>query len=457
MVFSLYGAPAGGNRIGTIVTNTLSLANGLYSVVLDFGAGAFTGDTRWLDVAVVTNGLTCELSPRVQVTPAPYAIFAASAGTVTNGAITSAQLAVGAVGNINLGDSVVNTDNIAHGQVVKSLNGQTDAVTLSAGSGLALTTNGNTLEFSSTCGNCVGSNNDLVDFASVGKQVAVLLYTNGVGTEYTILTQSGAGCLTHMYFSGLSSTAMRIRVYVDGETAPSIDMASDLGTGYHGNTLSPAGNSQMGATGGIFNNYHIPFGNGIRVAVIPSSTPSDPTLWWLIRGTQNLPLVVAGQTLPSTARLHLYRNEWATVYPLQEFNLFNVASGNGLVYQVTVAAVGNNAAGQANMDYLQGEMRGYFNGSGTATLLSSGTDDFFLASAYFSHEGLYWGEAAGLTSLNTSAGNNSFSAYRLFTQDPLMFQNGMRLTLKCGEQVNGITVGSPQITQYATYSWVYQW
>lgn len=463
MIFALYDSVTGGNQIGSAITNSSTLVNGLYSVNLDFGPVAFSGSARWLDITITHGGTAQELSPRIQVLPTPYAQFATVAATVTNGAITTAQIAAGAVTASTLALNAVNATNIASGQVVKSLNGLTDATVLSAGTGLVLSTNGNSLQLSATGGSLIASNNNLIPFTSVGKQVGALTLTNGVGVEYTVLSQSGAGCLTHMYFSGDGVSAMRIRVYVDGAAIPSIDMANDLGTGYAFSgyspspTYSPPGNSQMGQYGGIYNNYHIPFGNGIRVTVWPMWAPATSNLWWTIRGTQNLPLVVAGQTLPSSARLYLYRNEWLTVNPLTEFNLCNVTNGHGLVYQVMVAAYGNNYNGNANMNYLEGQVRAYFGGSTNATLLSSGTEDFFLGSGYFNQNELYEGEAAGLTSLNETAGNNSFSAYRLFTQDPFCFQNGLRLTLKCGEQINGVTIGTPQITTYATYTWVYQW
>jgi hypothetical protein len=167
MVFKLYDAVTTGNQIGSTITTSPTLANGLFSVNLDFGAGAFNGSARWLDITV-SNGVAQTLSPRVQVLPAPYAQFAAVAATVTNGAImnaqlagnavataniqnnaiTTAQIANGAVTNGNLTANAVNATNIASGQVVKSLNGLTDNLILSAGANLALFTNGNTLQIS---------------------------------------------------------------------------------------------------------------------------------------------------------------------------------------------------------------------------------------------------------------------------------------------------------------------
>ncbi len=169
MTFKLYDALTSGGQIGSTISNSPTLANGLFSVNLDFGAGAFNGAARWLDITVQAGTNTAEtLSPRVQVLPTPYAQFAALAATVTNGAIMNAQLAAsaiataniqnnavtttqianGAVTNRNLTANAVNATNIANGQVVKSLNGLTDAVSLSAGNNVTLTTNGNALQIS---------------------------------------------------------------------------------------------------------------------------------------------------------------------------------------------------------------------------------------------------------------------------------------------------------------------
>lgn len=456
MVSSLYDAPMGGKQLGGSLTNRLIVVDGFYSVTLDFGVDAFPGPARWLDISAFIGGTLNGPFPRVPVTPIPYAMYATGAGAVTNRAIASAQLAAGAVANINLASSAVMGNNIAGGQVVRSLNGLADVVNLSTDTGLGLTTSGNTLQLSDV--SVAGTNANLTVFTSVGKDVGALLHNNDGAREYIVLNQPGAGCLTHMFFSGIDLSPMRIRVYVDGETNASIDMANDLGTGFANNQFNPStvtnvfATSQMGACGrvSIYNNYHIPFGNGVRVTVYPMWTPSETNISWTIRGTQNLPLMVGGQILPPNARLKLYRNEWYAAQPLEEFNLCAVQSGPGQVYEIFVAN-----SGSANLNFLEGQVRGYFNGSTTATLLSSGTEDFFLGAGYFWQNKLYYSEPAGLTSLNQSA--NYFSAYRLYTQDPVCFQDGLRLTLRCGEQVDGVTIGNPETTAYATYTWVYQW
>lgn len=86
--FSLWDAagtgepPTGGTQIGATQTFTnTAVAGGIFSVVLnsgdEFGAQAFNGDARWLQVEVCadsTCAATTVLGPRQPVTAAPYAL-----------------------------------------------------------------------------------------------------------------------------------------------------------------------------------------------------------------------------------------------------------------------------------------------------------------------------------------------------------------------------------------------
>jgi hypothetical protein len=71
---------------------------------------------------------------------------------VTNGAITSAQLAADSVATGKIQDSAVTAGQIASGQVVKSLNGLTDAVSLTQGPNITINTVGNSLQISAPAG-----------------------------------------------------------------------------------------------------------------------------------------------------------------------------------------------------------------------------------------------------------------------------------------------------------------
>lgn len=62
---------------------SILVVNGLFTVdpPLDFGASAFDGSGRWIELKVRTSGVGpyTTLSPRTAVTPVPYAIYAANA------------------------------------------------------------------------------------------------------------------------------------------------------------------------------------------------------------------------------------------------------------------------------------------------------------------------------------------------------------------------------------------
>ncbi|MGA9349147.1 MAG: hypothetical protein WBW48_10125 [Anaerolineae bacterium] len=81
--FSLWDAASGGAQIGTTQTATsVTVSNGLFTVQLDFGSAAFTGDARWLEIAVrcpAGSGSYTTLTPRQPLTAAPYALYAKGA------------------------------------------------------------------------------------------------------------------------------------------------------------------------------------------------------------------------------------------------------------------------------------------------------------------------------------------------------------------------------------------
>lgn len=91
--FALCDAATGGSALGTKTVAAAPVTNGLYTVALDFGANAFDGNARWLALSVRTNGgiIWTTLTPRLALTPTPYAIRATTAGGVS-GVIPDSQL-----------------------------------------------------------------------------------------------------------------------------------------------------------------------------------------------------------------------------------------------------------------------------------------------------------------------------------------------------------------------------
>jgi trimeric autotransporter adhesin len=83
--FALFNTNQAGIAIAGPVTNIATVvSNGLLTTTVDFGANAFMGGSNWLEIAVQTNGGSgfVTLTPRQQVTPTPYALFAENADSL---------------------------------------------------------------------------------------------------------------------------------------------------------------------------------------------------------------------------------------------------------------------------------------------------------------------------------------------------------------------------------------
>lgn len=78
MEFKAFTAPTAGTQLGSTATlPTVQVTNGIFTVMLDFGALTFRGADVFLDISVRPSGSAnplTPLTPRQQVTSAPYAI-----------------------------------------------------------------------------------------------------------------------------------------------------------------------------------------------------------------------------------------------------------------------------------------------------------------------------------------------------------------------------------------------
>jgi len=79
LTLKLYDAVTNGAQVGaTADLRAQGVTNGLFTVTLDFGADAFAGEARWLEIQVRTNGAAAyiTLTPRQPLTATPYALYA---------------------------------------------------------------------------------------------------------------------------------------------------------------------------------------------------------------------------------------------------------------------------------------------------------------------------------------------------------------------------------------------
>ena len=94
LTFTLFSVSSGGSALAGPLTNSATtVSNGLFTTLVDFGPGVFTGTSNWLEIAVRTNGTGgfTTLAPRQQLTPTPYAITAEN--------VVSGGLAAGTYGS----------------------------------------------------------------------------------------------------------------------------------------------------------------------------------------------------------------------------------------------------------------------------------------------------------------------------------------------------------------------
>jgi len=103
--FTLYDAATVGSPVGSpVIVGTLGVTNGLFTTELTYGATAFDGNARWLEIGVRPSGSVSNytiLSPRQALTATPYAVRAIS----VSGGLAATNL-IGKINDTNLSVNV---------------------------------------------------------------------------------------------------------------------------------------------------------------------------------------------------------------------------------------------------------------------------------------------------------------------------------------------------------------
>ncbi|MBK8466110.1 MAG: tail fiber domain-containing protein [Chloracidobacterium sp.] len=105
--FKLFDLVSGGTQQGsTLQRLNVAVANGIFAVSLDFGAGTLPGADRYLDIAVRTagGGVFTALTPRNKVNSSPYSVKSLNS-TTADAATNATQL-----GGVAASQYVVTTD-----------------------------------------------------------------------------------------------------------------------------------------------------------------------------------------------------------------------------------------------------------------------------------------------------------------------------------------------------------
>jgi hypothetical protein len=129
--FCLFGSAGGADLLACHAPlESVAVTQGVFAVRLDFGAAAFAGDERFLEIRVrpdaSTAGFTV-LAPRQVISANPYALHALSVDDdaigsvqIANGTILGADLVPGAVGTSQLANAAVSLAKLAANSVDSS-------------------------------------------------------------------------------------------------------------------------------------------------------------------------------------------------------------------------------------------------------------------------------------------------------------------------------------------------
>jgi hypothetical protein len=129
----------------------------------------------------------------------------------------------------------------------------------------------------------------------------------------------------------------RLRLYIDGESTPSIDVKlleiasvsfnADIGTN-PAQDGSPWGHDLFGKTannGGVYSTFRVPFQSSIRSTIEAAPGCADASVYWfIIRGVEGMPVQLGEDfILPANAKLNIQRNVNVTLQVCLHFNRFS--------------------------------------------------------------------------------------------------------------------------------------
>lgn len=239
LTFTLYYSPATMFLIAGPLTNSaVAVTNGLFTVTLDFGTNVFNGRACELEIGVRTNGSADDftlLSPRQQVTPAPYALYAPSAGTSATAGSAGSVAAANITGTMALAQlpAVVLTNNASDVTLSGDFSGSGAGVTnlnaASLASGIVDDTRLSTNVALRAGGNRFSGSQEVFDTVFIGPEALDQQQTNspaaaGSTDQWQSFTAGQSGALTRIALevgspTDPSSSPGTIRIYAGEGTA----------------------------------------------------------------------------------------------------------------------------------------------------------------------------------------------------------------------------------------------
>lgn len=354
--FKLFDALSGGTQIGATVTNNaVAVSGGVFTTMLDFGANAFPGAARWLEISVrpAGGGAFTLLNPRQSIGTVPYALRSLTAGNAAQlGGVDAARyVQQDASNNVSVGGNLTVSGtfsaNVINAQTQFNLGGQRILAANLANSSLSLglfsgNTTGNFNTFLGTgAGNAnpTGSSNVFVG-DSAGLKNTTGSGNSFVGSSAGAENLGGAGNSYFGHLAGQFNTAGINNSFFGKQAGQNTTSSRNSFFGFEAGKANLGGsfNSFFGASAGAQNTAGAAnsfFGDGAGTA---NTTGSSNSFFGGLAGGEN----TAGQANAFFGQLSGLRNQGNN----NTFLGFAAGSNTGITTPLTGGGntvVGSNA------------------------------------------------------------------------------------------------------------------
>lgn len=257
--------------------------------------------------------------------------------------------------------------------------------------------------------------------------------TAGNSVDILPLT-NGSGYVDHI-FAVADKYNVQVNVFVDGESSPSISaLITDLCGDHYADSqpgfvtkwlISTRFNSAAHPSCGFY--LPIPFSRSVKVQAKNTEASASTSIASMVSVRTGI-----ANTWPYTRRLRMAIGSAAGVAANGVTTMADLSSLNpGRI--VGIGWIYDGFPGTANPRSapLEGNFKFYIDGSGTAVLESSGSEDLFDMAYYFAN--FTAGTSVSEQSILTIKTADTYGAIRLFLTDPLYFSNAFKTTWQCGD------------------------
>ncbi len=345
----LFNASSGGSLVAGPVTNTpVVVSNGLFTTLVDCGAGVFNGATSWLQIGVRTNGGAgfTGLTPRQQIMPVPYSIYSENAGVATE----ANTLAVGAVSPPQL-----NTPGAPSNGQVLGFNGSSLVWTSPASASFAWNLTGN------------AGTDPTVDYLGTSDSQPLELHVNterALRLEYVGRTISSGPILTFEYGINLNGGFWNNTISNGVLGATIAGGGQHFGPVFSGTDYPNIVNNDFGSIGGGYGN------TAGFAAVVPGGYFNIATGNGSFAAGRYAQTANAGSFIWSDGTLNPFTSSGA--------NCFDVLASGGIFFANGSAGVNIDQLNLNSGSLSYGLRFGIASGEGIASKRSAGTDQYGL-------------------------------------------------------------------------------